>query len=44
MFWKGAKIVQMWDWEVLTRFRKPTQNQPYLSQEDIAANLKKKWL
>lgn len=44
MFWKSAKMVQMWDWEVLTRFRKPTQNQLYLSQEDIAANLKKKWL
>lgn len=40
MFWKSATVLQTWHWEVLTIFRKATQKLPYLSQENMEANLK----
>lgn len=42
MFWKSATVLQTWDWEALTKFKKATQKLPYSSQANIGANLKKK--
>lgn len=41
MFWKNATVLQMWDWEVLTRFRKAAQKLNYSSQGNIGEILNK---
>lgn len=41
MFWKSARDLGMWDWEVLTRLRKATEKLPYSSQENGGESLKK---